>query len=220
MKISEPTLNILKNYANINPNLVVHPGNVILTSSPLKTIAAKAEIEENFPSSFAIWELSKFIGVISLFSSPDFDFGDKQVIISSGKQKTKYTYADPSLIVQPPKNGIPWPDMPSVDFDLTAVDFNKTLKALSVLQLPEIAFVGNGSDISIEAINSKNNTADKFSVDVGNSTVKFTTVIKAEYLKLMQKDYKVSISSKGLIRFMAPNITYWVVAESSSKFGG
>lgn len=219
MKISEPTLNILKNYANINTNLVVQPGNVISTSSPLKTIAARAEVEENFPTNFAIWELPKFLGVVSLFASPEFDFGEKQVTISAGKQKTKYTYADPSLIVQPPKNGIPWPDMPSVDFDLTAVDLNKTLKALSVLQLPEIAFIGNGSDISIEAINSKNSTADKFSVDVGSTDVKFTTVIKAEYLKLMQKDYKVSISAKGLIKFEAPNLTYWVVAESSSKFG-
>lgn len=92
MKLSENTINILKNYSVINPSLLVKPGNVLSTVSPVKSIFAKATVEENFPSQFAIYELSKFLGVVSLFNEPELDFGEKQMTIISGSQSLNYTY--------------------------------------------------------------------------------------------------------------------------------
>ena len=49
MKLSEHTISVLKNYANINQNLVVKEGNELLTMSSMKNIVAKATVAESFP---------------------------------------------------------------------------------------------------------------------------------------------------------------------------
>ena len=45
MKISTNTVNVLKNFAKINPSIVVQEGNVLKTISPSKTIMARANVE-------------------------------------------------------------------------------------------------------------------------------------------------------------------------------
>jgi hypothetical protein len=42
MKINNKTLNILKNFATINPSIIVKPGNTLKTISSSKTILARA----------------------------------------------------------------------------------------------------------------------------------------------------------------------------------
>ena len=58
MKLSEHTISVLKNYANINQNLVVKEGNELLTMSSMKNIVAKATVAESFPKEFAIYDLN------------------------------------------------------------------------------------------------------------------------------------------------------------------
>ena len=48
MKLSEHTISVLKNYANINQNLVVKEGSELLTMSSMKNIVAKATVAEKF----------------------------------------------------------------------------------------------------------------------------------------------------------------------------
>ena len=85
VKISEPTINILKNYAAINSNLFVsEAGSVLATISPVKNVAAEATVAEHFPQSFGIWDLNKFLSVLSIFEEPELDFHEKHVTIRSG----------------------------------------------------------------------------------------------------------------------------------------
>ena len=44
MRVSTNTLNVLKNFAKINPSIVIAEGNVLKTISPSKTIMAKATV--------------------------------------------------------------------------------------------------------------------------------------------------------------------------------
>jgi hypothetical protein len=216
MELSTQTLDILKNFATINGNLIVEPGSTIATMSPLKTVIGRADVEETFTTPFAIWELPKFLGIVSLFSKPSFDFGDKQVVISSGKQKTKYTYAEASMVEKP--KSVKWPST-DVEFDLSAEHLAKTMKALAVLTLTEVAIIGDGKSVSIQAVNSKNPTADSFSIDIAESAAKFTAVLKPENVKVMNnKDYKVKISNKGIMHLEADKLQYWLVLEQHSKF--
>jgi len=98
MKLSENTISVLKNFATINPSVLIKQGNTIATISPQRTILARATVEEEFPQQFAIYELAKFLGVLSLFKEPELEFGPQQVMITSGKQSVNYTYADPSMV--------------------------------------------------------------------------------------------------------------------------
>jgi len=213
MKLSENTINILK-----NPSLLVKPGNVLSTVSPVKSIFAKATVEENFPSQFAIYELSKFLGVVSLFNEPELDFGEKQMTIISGSQSLNYTYADPSMIVTPPEKDINFPE-PDIEFNITQEELQKVVRATGVLQLPDIAVIGDGSTLKMSSTNSKNPTTDVFNIKVGETAKTFNMIFKAEnIIKLLSANYNVKISSKGLALFTADTIRYYVATEANSSF--
>ena len=222
MKISQQTLSILKNFSTINGNILVRAGSTLSTISPQKNILASAVVSENFPNTFAIYDLGQFLGAISLFEDPDFEFTDKFVNISSGKRSIKYWFAEPSMIIAAPEKKLQLPTE-EVTFDASATSISEVLKAASVLQAPEIAVVSDGTtNTQLVATDVKNDTSNEYHVDVGQvNSAKFRMVFKSENLKLISGDYKVSISSKGMGKFAneKAGLEYFIATESSSKYG-
>ena len=49
MKISNDTLAILKNFASINSNVLIKPGNMVKTISPVKNVLVESHVTEDFP---------------------------------------------------------------------------------------------------------------------------------------------------------------------------
>ena len=93
MKLSENTVGFLKNYATINQSLEFREGKLLRTVSPLNTILASVEISEDFPKTFPIYELNRFLGTLSLFNDPDLDFEkDEYLIIREGKKRNKFFF--------------------------------------------------------------------------------------------------------------------------------
>ncbi len=221
MKISQQTLSILKNFASINGNILVRAGSTLSTISPQKNILASAAVSEIFPTSFAIYDLGQFLGAISLFEDPDFTFTDKYVTISSGSRSIKYWFAEPSMIISAPDKKLTLPTE-DVAFDASASSITEVLKAASVLQAPEVAVVSDGAtNTQLVATNVKNDTSNEYHVDVGiASSAKFRMVFKSENLKLINGDYKVTISSKGMGHFKneKAGLEYFIATEASSKF--
>jgi hypothetical protein len=97
MKISSDTIKILKNYADINPNIVLH-GNIITTTNQGKNIYSESEIAEKIPVEAGIYDLKQLLSVISLYKDPEFDFHDQFVYISQDNNITKYWYFNPKLL--------------------------------------------------------------------------------------------------------------------------
>jgi hypothetical protein len=219
MKFSENTLSVLKNFSGINPSVIFKPGNTIRTISPLRTVMSAAIIDETVPSNAAVYDLSRFLATLSLFDGPEVEFNENKFAISSDRTRVNYTYAAESMIISPPDKDIPVPN-PEVEVKVNWDDIQKVIRAASVLQLSEIAFRGDGQSVSLAAIDSKNPTADAFDVVVGESQSHFEMVIKVENLKLMPKNYDVTLSSKGMAHFKSDKIQYWIALEKHSKFGG
>jgi len=219
MKLSENTINILKNFASINPSLLVNPGDVLTTMTVTKSIYAVATVEETFPSRFAIYEMSKFLGVISLFKEPEFNFGTKQVKILSENQSVNYTFADPSMIVAPdPNKSINFPAA-DVEFSISQEELQRVVRATAVLQLPDIAVVGDGQTITITATNSKNPTTDIFGISVGETDKTFSMYFDvSDIIKLISADYSVKISARGLSQWKSSNVLYYVATKANSSF--
>lgn len=217
MQLSLQTLNILKNFSTINPSIVIKPGNVLTTISPSKTILAKATVPDNFSNLFGVYALNRFLSSLSLFEKPELDFGESSVRISDGAKVSTYHYSDPSIILVPPEKDI---KLPSIDAEckLTNKDIQSVLKALGVLDLPEIAVVGDGDRISLQAIDSKNSSSDTYSVDVGESDRVFRAVFRSENLKMIEGDYTLKVSAKGISQFIGTDVTYWIAIEASSQF--
>lgn len=217
MKLESKTIQILKNFASINPSLMFKPGNALSTVSPLKTVMAKAKIDETIPSQFAIYDLSKFLGVLSLFESPTLKIGERSMEISSNQQRVNYTFADSKLIVTAEDRDIVMPAC-EIQFRMLGDDLTKVMKAMGVLQLPEIAVTGDGTDMFVEAIDSKNPSSDSYKIQVGNTECNFKMIFKSENIKIMNGDYDVEISSRGIAHFKNQTVDYWIATEASSTF--
>jgi hypothetical protein len=217
MKINNKTLNILKNFATINPSIIVKPGNILKTMSSSKTILARAEVPDTFEYPFAIYNLSQFIGCISMFTDPDLDFNESSVTISDAKNEFVYYYADSSIILTAPEKDITIPTV-DAEFKISATDIPSVTKALSILELTEIAFVGDGNNIMIQAADTKNLSSNKYSVKVGATDKVFRAIFKPENLKMVSDDYIVTLSSKGISKFVGAEVTYYVAIEATSTF--
>ena len=217
MKISTNTVNVLKNFAKINPSILIQEGNTLKTMSPSKTIMAKAVVDTSFPKRFAIYNLDRFISTSSLFNDPSFEFGDRTVTIKEGDKKTDYVYADENTITKAPEKEI---NLPSVDVNVTLTNdhLKEVEKAGGVLGLPEIVIVGDGSTVFLQAADSKNPSGDVYSVKIGTTDKTFRAIFKSENIKIIPGDYEVTISSRGISNFKGKEAEYWIAVEQSSSF--
>ena len=223
MKISNKTLDILKNFSEINQSILIKKGKKLKTVSALKNILAHADVEENFPQDFAIYQLNEFIGVLSTMNNPDLTFHDKYVMLSQENGAcTKYFYAEPSVVISPEKDIV----MPSeeINFTLLEKQYNDLLKMSSILQLNDILLKGcsKSNAIYLAVTNKKNDTSNDYSVQVGEGVSKpFKMYFKTENLKMVAGDYNVHISSKGISHFenMVTKLDYWIALEPDSNYG-
>jgi len=217
IKLEQKTIAVLKNFSTINPSILVKPGSVLTTISPNKTIMAKATIGQQFESQFAIYDLSRFLSTLSLFNDPTLEINEKHVTILSSGKKMQYRFADTSTVISPPDKEIKLPTT-DVSFKLTNDALNDVMKGLGVLRLPEIAVVGDGQDINLQAMDSKNTSSDVYSIAVGSTDKTFKMIFKSENIKLIAGDYDVDISSKGISHFRGDVADYFVAVEASSSF--
>ena len=221
MKVSERTTNLLKNYANINQSLEFRAGKVLRTVSPLNTILASVEIEEDFPQTFPIYELGRFLGTLDLFNNPELDFTDNGVSITDDNHEATYRYCGSSSMFQtPPEKDITFPDA-EINFELTQELFRKTINAANTLGLPEVIVEGNGSDIHLVVSDTGNVSSDIFSTKVGATDKTFRMIFKTENLnKIMEGAYNVSLSSKRISHFKreGDSLQYWIALEQNSTY--
>ena len=222
MKLSKHTLNMLKNFSDINMSIEIKKGNILRTVSVQKNILAQAELEEEFPQDFAIYELNRFLGAVSLFDDPELTFNGKSTNIGTGRNSVDYVYCDPSMIVTPPENNITFPD-PEVKFTLSQDALSQIMKASNVLGTPEIAVESDSGNINIKALDVNNDSTDTFTVALDEkSDSKFRFVFKTENMKMLPGNYDVEISSKGISHYslQGQKLEYWIATEASSTFGG
>ena len=223
MKLSEHTVDVLKNFASINQNLVIKEGSTLTTMSAMKNIVAKAEVEESFDKEVAIYDLNEFLASISLFTNPVLEFNEGFVTIkeeNNPKNSLKYFYSDPSVVTSPNKTIT----MPSkeVSFKLNGENLNKLKRAAGVIQAPDLVLEKKNTDVFLTVKDKKNDTANTFSIDVDTvadgSDFKF--YFKVENLKLMDGDYEVDISSKNISHLESSNkdVEYWVALEPESVY--
>ena len=221
MKVSSQTLSVLKNFSEINENILVKPGNTITTISTLKNVLAQATIDERFEQEFGIYKLPEFLRSVELFEKPELNFnGGQYVTIKDEKygQAIKYFFADASVLVTPSKT-IELPDR-YVTFQFTKEKFERLMNGANSLQLPDIALKGADGKMTITASDKKNKSSNEYSVSLGDTNKNFTVFFRMENFKQIEDDYDVAISEKGLAHFIGRNrqVQYWIAVEKDSVF--
>lgn len=219
MKLSNETLNILRNFSTINSGITVKEGNELKTVSAMKNIFAKAVIDETFDKEHSIYDLSEYLGAVSLFDNPDFKFNAESVNVSEGDNSVVYYYADPQMVISPQKD-INMPD-PEISFDITEEVLGSLLKASAVLSLPDMILSSDGVTVTLTVKDKKNSTSNVYSkvVAQGNGS-KYEMFIKMDNIKVIPGNYTVFVSSKGIAHFTNRNqaVEYFIALEPDSNY--
>tara|TARA_R100001082_G_scaffold45391_1_gene24218 strand:+ start:160 stop:819 length:660 start_codon:yes stop_codon:yes gene_type:complete len=216
--ITKSTIEILKNFCSINKSLVIKPGNKLSTLSINKNILVYADVEETFDSQMSIYDLGVFLGGLSLFDQPSIDTSkDNYVTVSDerGRSKTRFFYADPDIITQPPENEISLPSE-DVNFKLESSTLQQLQRAASIYQLPDLCLFGDGTEMTLRVTDKKNDTSNSYSVRVGETDTEFCFCFKVENLKLLLGDYNVTLSNSNVALFQGDGIKYFIALEPNT----
>jgi hypothetical protein len=219
MVLTEKTLQVLKNYSNINRNILIKEGNVLKTISEALNVFASAEVDMTFPRTFGIYDLNEFLNVISLADSPRLTFENEHVLITdgTGRSKIKYFYAAQDTITCPKKD----PTMPSdanISFVLDSETLSRIKRAASVLGHTELSVSVDNGLLNLSVIDSSDKTSNVFSIYVDGTFTDsdFELVFNISNLKMIDGDYDVKISNQRFISHFVNRdngVQYWVALE-------
>ena len=222
MKLSSTTLDILKNFSAINPNMLFKPGHQIGTIAEAKNIIASASIEEEIPTEFGIYDLTELLSILSLMGDAEIDFGEDSLQVKEGPASTRYFYSGKELLTVPTKNVT----MPKAELTITLTEdhLNRIRKAASVLGHSNLEIQGQNGVVTLRVVDPKNSTANSYNLVVDQSnacTENFSFVMVIGNLKIIPGDYTVSISSKLISCFKNQKLplTYWIALEKTSTYG-
>jgi len=219
--LSTETLEILKNFATINPNLVVKAGEPLSTIAEAKNVFAKATITDPFESDFGIYDLNEFINVVNLVGDPELEFSADSVLLKNGRSKASYRFAD-SEILTAPTSEIKMPDA-EVSVTVTADQLAQVRKAAAVLGHSVVSIVGKEGVVSLTVTDDKNTSANTFDmvIDEDNAcSAEFDFQFLIDNIRVIGGDYKVDVSSKFISKWQHETdaIEYFIALEKSSTF--
>jgi hypothetical protein len=223
MEISAETVNVLRNFSGINSNLIIKPGNVLMTISEAKNILAQATVKETFDSIVGIYDLTEFLNMLGLVESPSVKFEERfmNITSNSGREHIKYFYADTEMLTSPSKP-ITMPDT-DVWFSLDQSTLNGIKKAATIFGHSELLIEPDNGAIRLSVNDPDNKTSNTYSVvvDGGYENDSFKFVLNIPNLKMVSDDYQVKISSKLISEFInsGDTLKYWVALEKSSTYG-
>lgn len=215
MKLSENTISVLKNFATINAGIVLKPGKIQRTMSVDKCVLAEVTLEDDFPSTFGIYDLPQFLGNISAMDKPELDIQDNMVKIKDGTINLNYYSCSPNLIPTPPEKSL---EMKNVDvsFKLTNDMLQKLIRLASMNDLSHLTVVGKTGKLIVKTHDRENDTSNSATIEIGTYEGQdFSKSFKVENLKFLPNDYDVSInlSSFAIFENKVKNIRYFVSYE-------
>ena len=222
VSISNDTLSVLRNFSNINPNVVLKPGQEVKTISEAKNILAVADIAEDFPTEMGIYDLNEFLSVVNLVNDPQLSFGDNHVDVVGGNSKVKYFFSDSSILTTPQKD-ITMPDC-EVTISFTDDILSQIRKAASALGHSEMSISATEDGVNIKVFDSKDSSANIYNIqlanDAGYKEGQFEFVININNLKLLDGDYEVNISSKLISEWKNTTkpVRYYIALEKNSNY--
>lgn len=218
MKLSDETIEILKNYSTLNSSLLFRKGSVLTTITPQSSVLAIARVVESFPSDFAIYDIVKMLSKLTLYPNSELEFGPDRLIFKStdGRRSDYIKYCSTKVIITPPEKELVL-DKPDYEFTLSAGDLAWQRKSAGISGSQHFVFEGDGKHILFKSTDVKDDSSDVSATiltDCGGA--KFRCVIKGDNFKMLDGNYLVKISKGGLVKFENQDkpIVYYVAAEA------
>lgn len=224
MKLKKETIEILKNFANINNSIVIRKTKegeqttTVRVLSADQSAIAEVVLNEVFPNDAYIYDMNKLLGLIGAigFEKHDVDFTTNEALVSdsTAKVKARVTYADPSVIPTLDKSAnLPTPD---IEFTLTADMLKQLTDFSSMLELPDIRLETKNAKLMISAQNPKIKNSNSFELEVmplTNETTNINVLFDKSTFKFIPGSYSVSTSMQGISKFESieiPSLVYYI----------
>lgn len=224
VRFSKDTVETLKKLYEVNPTLKIVEGVKTLKAlNETKTVGVYAEIDEELPRTFCIYDLKEFITVLSIIDKPVVDFSnDKYVTIRSedGSQRLKYMDGAENLISSFFVKDFRLPSE-DIEVSVTSSQMKAVMDAAAALKLTFVGFKSDGKKIYFSAFDRNNgdgNDTNGFSVEVGESTDEFDMFYKANGFSILDGDCKFTISSKKISKIETGKRIFWMTLEADSEF--
>jgi hypothetical protein len=216
MQFSNETIQILKNFASINSNILIRKGKILSTISTAKNIFAKASVAEDFPVEVPIYDLNSLLALLTLMDQQNVEFGEKSLTISKDGGKFEYFYSNANVIVAAPDKNIELDN--HYQFKLTAEDVNMIMKAAAITAAPTISVSCSNQQVVLTVGDKKNDTANSYNKQIGPGIEDFECHMAVENFKLIPDAYSVTISKKKFFHFKheTKSIEYFVAMEPDS----
>ena len=140
--------------------------------------------------------------------------------IADSDTSLTYFYASEGMVMSPEKM-ITMPDA-EITIDLSSTLLNELQKVqASVLGVNDLVLTSDGTKIEFQVTDKKNATSNTFSRTVGEGNGStFTMNFKIENLKVLDGNYTVAVSSKGISNFKNKDIDleYFIALEPDSSY--
>lgn len=229
MKFTNETMEVLKNFASIQPSIIFEPGNKLRTVHSDMTVLAEADISETLTKDCAIYDLPHFLRQFGVFqeAGPDLEWGDEAVLLTDKLIKMKFVYTDPAIAkrrIQSAKGQKIELENDKITLKLTEKQFTEIRHAMATTGLPHIAICSNQSKQFIQLLDMDNDTTNTWEMLIGKDTGTYQMVFRVDNWCFLPRDYDVRISvndkGMGLAHFKADKLQYWTTTEATSSFTG
>jgi hypothetical protein len=226
MKLTPETVEVLNNFASIQPNILIQQGNELNTLADARNIMGSATLNQSFPSKVAIYDLPEFLSVLSLIDDPELSFDDQFLTVSSstGGASAVYYYSSEEILTYPKKKIVPPKE--DIVIDLSAAVISKIKSASAVFGHTMVVFNNNSLTVCSDkqAKGTSNDNYYKATVPINviaDDLSSFSAIVAVENFKFIQDDYTVNISRQKLATFKAKNkgVEYFVSMDNASSFG-
>lgn len=216
MQISNETIQILKNFAAVNSNILIRKGKTLSTISTAKNIFAKATVAEDFPIEVAVYDLNSLLALLTLMENQDVEFGEKSLTISKNNGKFEYFYSNANVIVAAPDKSIEIDN--HFQFQLSSEDVNMIMKAANITAAPTISVTAKDGTVVLTIGDKKNDTANTYKKTIGASDEAFECHMSVDNFKIVPDAYTVTVSKKKLFHFQHATkaIEYFIAMEPDS----
>ena len=216
MIISKDFIEYLKNFSSITTQMMFVEGKTQSIISPEKGIFASFTTDVEIDKQFGIYDISKFLNVLNLFTDPQLQVNDKNVKIFSDVDKKEVIYQISEYIVYETNTAKYSAMQEVVEFDLNFTDLSELNKIAHILDSKNIMFEGTGKDIFLKVIN-ENDNAGSGMVKIGKSDKLFKAIVDREKMKLMNRNYRVGLSEKKAIHFSSDMLDYYMSLDRRSE---
>ena len=203
MKLSNDTITILKNFSEINPNLMIKSGNILTTHDHGCTMYSTAQIGEMFDCKrdFGIYDLKEFLQTIAMFRDPELTFEENYVDIidtQDASVRTRYYRADDDVLKESTVfRRVNLDKLPpaTAAFDLSNTNLKRVERACGVLKCPDVRFVGKNGKIIAVVYDKSNAIPNTFTVDLveGYTGNDFDLHVTQKKLVMIDGDYHCEI---------------------------